>query len=100
MGMRMKLDGLRSGVREIVPRTATDVKFRESILIGITKLNLAQVREFIAKNEDNYKGDDYDVLEKNCNHFSNDLCYKLTGQKIPSWVNRLAKLGSTLKCVH
>lgn len=40
-----------------------------------------------------YNGDTYHLIVKNCNHFCKDICYKLTGKRIPKWVNRLAKLG-------
>jgi len=40
-----------------------------------------------------YNGDTYHLIVKNCNHFCKDICYKLTGKSIPTWVNRLARLG-------
>jgi hypothetical protein len=42
----------------------------------------------------NYNGDTYHLITKNCNHFCKDMCYKLTGNKIPKWVNRLARIGT------
>ena len=36
-------------------------------------------------------------MDRNCNHFTNDLCQKLTGKAIPSWVNRLASAAETFK---
>jgi hypothetical protein len=33
------------------------------------------------------------LIVKNCNHFCEDICYKLTGNSIPKWVNRLARIG-------
>ncbi|KAL9271998.1 DeSI-like protein [Drosera capensis] len=46
-----------------------------------------------------YSGDSYHLINNNCNHFCQGVCYKLTGKKIPMWVNRLAKLGSACRCV-
>lgn len=43
-----------------------------------------------------YNGDTYHLIAKNCNHFCKDICYKLTGKSIPTWVNRLARLGILL----
>ncbi|PPS12739.1 hypothetical protein GOBAR_AA07897 [Gossypium barbadense] len=40
-----------------------------------------------------YSGNTYHLITKNCNHFCNDVCIQLTGKPIPSWVNRLARLG-------
>ena len=38
----------------------------------------------------------YDIVNKNCNTFSNAVCMSLCGKPIPSWVNRAAAIGSTL----
>ncbi|CEP08637.1 hypothetical protein [Parasitella parasitica] len=35
----------------------------------------------------------------NCNHFSEDLCKRLTGKQTPGWINRAAKLGTMFPCV-
>ncbi|XP_071733239.1 deSI-like protein At4g17486 [Rutidosis leptorrhynchoides] len=88
-----------SGVFEVEPRQCPGFKFRRSILIGTTCLNPLQVREFIEHHAASYNGDTYHLIAKNCNHFCNDICYKLTGKHIPKWVNRLAKLGSTFNFV-
>ncbi|KAJ9560257.1 hypothetical protein OSB04_005417 [Centaurea solstitialis] len=88
-----------SGVFEVEPRQCPGFKFRKSVLIGTTCLNPAQVREFMEHHTANYNGDTYHLIVKNCNHFCNDICYKLTGKQIPKWVNRLAKLGSAFSCV-
>ncbi|KAK9073314.1 hypothetical protein SSX86_007638 [Deinandra increscens subsp. villosa] len=83
-----------SGVFEVEPRQCPGFKFRRSVLIGTTCLNQGQVREFMEHHAANYNGDTYHLIVKNCNHFCNDICYKLTGKQIPKWVNRLAKLGN------
>ncbi|VFQ99157.1 unnamed protein product [Cuscuta campestris] len=88
-----------SGVFEVEPHQCPGFKFRKSIFIGTTKFNHTQVREFIERQSTSYNGDTYHLIVKNCNHFCNDICYKLTGKKIPKWVNRLAKLGSMFNCV-
>ncbi|KAJ9567172.1 hypothetical protein OSB04_003138 [Centaurea solstitialis] len=88
-----------SGVFEVEPRQCPGFKFRRSILIGTTCLDPAQVREFMEHHAANYNGDSYHLIVKNCNHFCNDICYKLTGKPIPKWVNRLAKLGSVFSSV-
>lgn len=88
-----------SGVFEVEPRQCPGFKFRRSILIGSTCLDLVKVREFMEHHAANYHGDTYHLIVKNCNHFCNDICYNLTGNRIPGWVNRLAKLGSVFSCV-
>ncbi|XAR61791.1 hypothetical protein NMG60_11016309 [Bertholletia excelsa] len=88
-----------SGVFEVEPRQCPGFKFRKSIFIGTTCLDAAQVREFMECHSANYNGDTYHLIVKNCNHFCEDICYKLTGKRIPKWVNRLAELGSMFNCV-
>ncbi|CAI9757946.1 unnamed protein product [Fraxinus pennsylvanica] len=88
-----------SGVFEVEPRQCPGFKFRKSIFIGTTCLDSTQVRDFMERQAASYNGDTYHLIVKNCNHFCKDICYKLTGKRIPKWVNRLAKLGSVFNCV-
>ena len=48
-----------------------------------------------------YRADQYDILTKNCNHFTDDLLKTLTAGRfsMPSWINRLANIGSIFHCV-
>ncbi|KAL6504676.1 hypothetical protein OROHE_023434 [Orobanche hederae] len=88
-----------SGVFEVEPRQCPGFQFRKSIFVGTTSLNAGQVREFMERQAARYNGDTYHLIVKNCNHFCKDICYKLTGKRIPKWVNRLAKLGSVFSFV-
>ncbi|KAM7470737.1 hypothetical protein LguiA_008920 [Lonicera macranthoides] len=88
-----------SGVFEVEPRQCPGFKFRKSIFMGTTHLDPLQVREFMEWQSANYHGDMYHLVVKNCNHFSEDICYKLTGKRIPKWVNRLARVGSVCSCI-
>ncbi|XP_010244325.1 PREDICTED: deSI-like protein At4g17486 [Nelumbo nucifera] len=88
-----------SGVFEVEPRQCPGFKFRKSIFMGTTCLDPTQVREFMEHHSTNYNGDTYHLIVKNCNHFCKDICYKLTGNPIPKWVNRLARIGSLCNCI-
>lgn len=66
------------------------------MLIGRTDLGPKEVRSFMEKLSQDYPGNSYHLITKNCNHFCNDVCTKLTGKAIPRWVNRLARLGRIL----
>lgn len=85
-----------SGIFEVEPRTCPGFKFRKSIYIGTTCLDPIQVRDFMERQAANYHGDSYHLIVKNCNHFCEDVCRKLTGKCIPKWINRLARIG---KCI-
>lgn len=82
-----------SGVFEVEPRTCPGYTFRKSICIGRTDLNPRELREFMEKLAGDYNGSTYNLIGKNCNHFCNDVCVRLTGNPIPRWVNRLARIG-------
>lgn len=82
-----------SGVFEVEPRQCPGFRFRKSIFMGTATLDPFQVREFMERQSANYNGDTYHLIVKNCNHFCEDICYKLTGNHIPKWVNRLARIG-------
>lgn len=92
-------DYATSGVFEIEPRQCPGFRFRKSIFMGTTTLDPIQVREFMERMSSNYNGDTYHLIVKNCNHFCEDICYRLTGNRIPRWVNRLAKIGSVCNCI-
>jgi hypothetical protein len=46
-----------------------------------------------------FQGTSYNLLTKNCNHFTSYLCEKLTGRPAPAWINRAASIGVALPCV-
>lgn len=92
-------DHSTTGVFEVEPKQCPGFTFRKSISIGRTDLGAKEVRALIEKLSKEYLGNTYHLISKNCNHFCNDLCIRLTAKPIPSWVNRLARLGLLCKCV-
>lgn len=68
-----------SGVFEIEPRNEVALgeesfKYRETITIGYTDFNDDEVREIVKNMGNTFKGNDYHLLHRNCNHFSDHLC--------------------------
>ncbi|XP_027354755.1 deSI-like protein At4g17486 isoform X2 [Abrus precatorius] len=88
-----------TGIFEVQPKHCPGFTFRKSIFIGTTDLGPKDVRAFMEKLAKEYSGSTYHLISKNCNHFCNDVCLKLTGKSIPRWVNRLARLGLLCNCV-
>ncbi|XP_024517223.1 deSI-like protein At4g17486 isoform X1 [Selaginella moellendorffii] len=88
-----------SGVFEVEPRTCPGFTFRKSVCLGNTRLGAGEFREFIERLANDYNGDSYHLIVKNCNHFTNDACMRLTGLSIPGWVNRLARLAQLCNCL-
>ncbi|XP_004515519.1 deSI-like protein At4g17486 [Cicer arietinum] len=88
-----------TGIFEGEPKRCEGFRFRKTILIGKTDKGVSEVRGVMEELAGEYKGNAYNLITKNCNHFCNDACVKLTGKSIPSWVNRLARIGFMCNCV-
>jgi hypothetical protein len=87
------------GIYDMTPKSAPNAKFRESIVIGEYKGSSADIRTLISDLRSDFPEDGYNLLTKNCNCFSNEFSLRLTGKPIPSYVNRLATLGSYCSCL-
>ncbi|XP_020585046.1 deSI-like protein At4g17486 [Phalaenopsis equestris] len=93
------LDLPTSGVFETEPRNCPGFVYRGSILLGYINTSPFDLRTFMESMAAEYYGDTYHLISKNCNHFTDDLCFRLTGQQIPGWINRLARLGAICNCL-
>ncbi|KAH9761934.1 DUF862 domain-containing protein [Citrus sinensis] len=88
-----------SGVFEVEPRSCPGFIYRASILLGRINMPPSEFRTFIECSASEYHGDTYNLISKNCNHFTDDIAWRLTGKHIPGWVNRLARLGALCGCL-
>ncbi|XP_050381828.1 deSI-like protein At4g17486 [Argentina anserina] len=88
-----------TGIFEGEPKKCDGFTFRKSILIGKTDVGPLEVRAVMESLAEQYRGNAYNLITKNCNHFCNDACIRLTGNPIPNWVNRLARIGFLCNCV-
>ena len=73
--------------------------FRCEILHGFTLASQDEIDATLHAASEEYLGTSYNLLTKNCNHFTSYLCRKLTGDPGPSWLNRAASIGVALPCV-
>lgn len=85
-----------SGVYEVEPRNCPGFIYRCSISLGHINMPPSDFRLFIEHMASEYHGDTYHLISKNCNHFTSDVAFRLTGKTIPGWVNRLARLGKQI----
>mmetsp|Transcript_15618 Transcript_15618/g.40022 ORF Transcript_15618/g.40022 Transcript_15618/m.40022 type:complete len:89 (+) Transcript_15618:168-434(+) len=67
------------------------------MIIGTTSLSPTEVESFFKKKSKEFKGNTYNLLANNCNHFSDAICFELTGNHLPAWVNRLASVGDRFR---
>ena len=58
-----------SGIYEMTPKHAPPAKFRESIDLGLSP-GAREISNAIEELKKSFKGTDYHVLNKNCNHFA------------------------------
>ena len=71
----------------------TQATFRETVGMGMFTMSRRELKSIISQIQKEYPGESYDLLMKNCNHFSNDFCIRLVKQPIPEEINRLANGG-------
>ncbi|GER34757.1 PPPDE putative thiol peptidase family protein [Striga asiatica] len=86
-----------SGVFEVEPRSCPGFIFRRSIPLGSTDMSRSEFRSFMEHLSNKYHGDTYHLISKNCNHFTDEVCQRLTGKSIPGWVNRLARVENGME---
>jgi len=73
--------------------------FRCEVLQGFTLAPQDEIDAIIKKASEDFQGTSYNILNRNCNHFTSYLCEKLTGRSGPAWLNRAASIGIALPCV-
>ncbi|KAL9231985.1 hypothetical protein vseg_007138 [Gypsophila vaccaria] len=88
-----------TGIFEGEPKQCQGFMFRKSILVGWTEQSALEVKKVMEELAKEYRGNAYNLITKNCNHFCNDACIRLSGNPIPSWVNRLARIGFLCNCM-
>lgn len=72
------------------PKTHSVHVFRESINLGSTKLSSSEVRQLLlSKFRCEWRGNAYDLLEKNCLTFCNAFAKDLGVGECPSWISNL-----------
>ncbi len=90
--------GIEKLPAEMVKTRPGRFKFKQSILLGDTDLKEEEVERYVSTLEyTEFTGDKYNLITRNCNHFSDAFTTILIGKGIPRWVNRAAFLG---KCVR
>ena len=74
-------------------------RFKLAIQSGSTTRSQRDLEELIHEVSAMFLGPGYNLLTRNCNHFTSYLVERLTGQSSPSWLNRAAGIGLALPCI-
>jgi len=81
------------------PRGAPNVKFRTQILLGTCHYSSSKVKAVVDTLRAEFVGEAYNVVGRNCNHFSDALSRSLLNKSIPGYINRLANIGKCISCL-
>jgi len=79
-----------SGLFWVAPRTAGGA-YRETIVMGETSMSEKEVERLVQALLGYWPSSGYDLLMRNCCHFSNEFCQRLGVGSIPEWTMTLAK---------
>lgn len=66
---------------------------------GFTILSESEIQAIVHEASKKFLGTDWNLLSRNCNHFTSYLCEELTGMPAPAWLNRAAAVGVRLPCL-
>jgi len=91
-------DAETTGVFCAQPQAIKGARFRKQVPVGRTELSPSELRQQIAALATEWSGNSYDLLKRNCNHFTVDLCEDLTGESGPRYINRCAQ-SSFVRCI-
>ncbi|ESZ94735.1 putative UPF0326 protein hag1 [Sclerotinia borealis F-4128] len=73
--------------------------FRCEIVQGFTFSPQGEIDAVIKEASEIFQGTSYNLLSRNCNHFTAYMCERLTGRPGPTWLNRAASIGVALPCM-
>ena len=88
-----------AGVFDSAPKHAPGARFREQIEMGSFDGGQTELKKALDDVREDFSPDEYNLIRKNCNHFSAALCWRLLRKRIPAHVNRLADLGVCCSCL-
>ncbi len=78
-----------SGIFATAPRDPPGtVVFRETVYMGDTDLTQNEVLQLVQRLGNEFKGNRYHLLQRNCNHFASEFCNALVGKPVPYWVRQ------------
>lgn len=84
----------RSGISCDPPKTHPQHHYRQTVKLGYTQFKDEEISEIMSSLVEEYPGDDYDLLRRNCCHFADDFCQRLGVGPFPGWIHRLARIGA------
>lgn len=90
----MTFDGESTGVTCSNPRLDPDHAYRESVDMGFSDVSAQEFFALVERLQSEWPGSSYNMLTRNCHHFSDTLCKELGVGPLPEWCNALADSGA------
>eukprot|EP01136_Pigoraptor_vietnamica_P031011 Opistho-1_new@91023 len=89
-----------SGIYMCDPKDADSwAPFRKTISVGYTTMSRAEIYILLRNMGETFTGNSYSIVEKNCNHFTQEFCRRLCTEDVSvGYLNRPARLGATCPC--
>mmetsp|Transcript_105368 Transcript_105368/g.227151 ORF Transcript_105368/g.227151 Transcript_105368/m.227151 type:complete len:410 (-) Transcript_105368:76-1305(-) len=84
----------RTGISCVEPKQHPMHHYRQTVVLRRTHVDPESIADIISDMLEEYPGDDYNLLRRNCCHFADDFCRRLGVGGIPGWIIRLARLGA------
>ncbi len=88
-----------SGIFNHEPQDAPGAKYRLTVYMGTLEGDRRVINDAVYGLREKFGPDSYNILSQNCNHFADALCQALINQRTPTWVNRIANVGSYFSCL-
>ena len=85
-----------TGVYVNAPNAVPGCEMAETLSLGHTPLEPDEIEDVVDGLLPDFQPSSYNVLRRNCHHFSDELCFRLLGQHLPSWINRAARVGTAI----
>eukprot|EP00927_Polykrikos_kofoidii_P061527 TRINITY_DN56365_c0_g1_i1.p1 TRINITY_DN56365_c0_g1~~TRINITY_DN56365_c0_g1_i1.p1 ORF type:complete len:252 (-),score=46.16 TRINITY_DN56365_c0_g1_i1:54-809(-) len=85
-----------TGLFVCVPRTNEQHSYVESIAAGETSLSQRAFYSLLQELKGQWRGNEYDLLRRNCCHFANELLRRLELPLLPAWITNMAKAADAI----
>jgi len=85
-----------SGIFSCPPRSCKTHRYREAVPMGETPMSQMEVEDLLMQLASDWRGGHYDVLRRNCTHFSEEFCRRLGVGPLPHWVGNIVLAGRTV----
>ncbi|KAG5441676.1 Desumoylating isopeptidase 2 [Clonorchis sinensis] len=99
-GHPLSYSGIFAMAPQDVETLGPNYSYKSTIEVGHTDFTEADIALILEDMGPQYRGDQYHLLRRNCNHFSDAFIQILCGASLPKWINRLASVGAKLPFIE